>query len=298
MSDVFDVETSFDSVEYEIHTSPSVPTDLKGIVILCYNHDIQFRYRVVWVKLKNDSIADTFSCEFLRNFALHVCCNVKPFSANLFHLFDGAGKHLVPLGKLLNSQSTFLLRMIWKPRDLMKLHDADPAALRYLYHQCHDDFVYGDTIERISLKQRTLESLLGIVIFDMVAFALNSEPKIELKELKRRYRAKQFMNEKILTDIEPIKKFRSIYRMINTFRINRNCRENLGKHYRDFVSQGSENSNEGALNVMLSYIKAITDNVPSYFVINGQMADEDKMVVIDHPQNRIYVRHSDGTKAR
>lgn len=297
MSDASDVEMNFDSIEYEIHTSPSVPNDLKGIIILCYNHDIQFRYRVVWIKLSNDSITDTLSSEFLRNFALSVCCKVTPFSANLFHLFDGSGKHLVPLGKLSNSQSTFLLRMIWKPRDLMELHDADPTALRYLYHQCHDDFVYGDTIERISSKQRSLESLLGMVIFDMVAFALNSEPKIELKELRRRYHAKQFMNERILTDIEPIRRFKAFYRFINTIRINHNCSENLGKHYRDFAGQGSENSNEGALNVMLSFIKAITDSVPSYFVITGQMADRDKMVVIDHPQNRIYVRHSDGSKA-
>lgn len=292
--------------DYEIHTSSTLPNDFRGgIVIMCYNHDMQCRYHLLWIKPQNATNVRTFSCEFLRNLALSVCCNITPVASNLFHLFDETRKWLVPLGKLVDTVSTsqsptmFLLRMIWKPKDMTELHKVDPAALRYMYYQCHNDFVYGDIIEKVSPPQKTYESLLGLVLFDMVAYALNSEPKIGLKLLKKNYTANQFMSQRILTDIEPTHRFPSLYQIVNKFRLNIICRKNLGKHYREFsgqVSNGDPLKSDGPLTVMLSYIVAICDKIVDYFTITGQLLDGGK-VVIYHPQNEVFMEESDGAKA-
>ena len=284
------------SHNYELLTSETIPDPSIGrISIVCYNRDIVPRFQCVIVDSRQ-SVCFGCTAEELRDLALR-SWGISPAAAQLFHLYDRSGRHLIPLGQLVLATnvdpctSVVLLRAIWKPTSYRRLDAVDATALHYIYRQCHDDFVHGTLLERITRTQLCYETVLGWVIYDMVAFALSSQPAIPLAKLKRRYRASQFLNRRLLTEIDSPSSFKIIYRLFNPIRINYICSRYLEKFYEDFRQH--EN---GAIEVMIAYVGIITDNVTDYFVVREELASDGGFFVIDHGQKGIYKARSDGTE--
>ena len=270
---------------YESDTIPNSPS--QGVILVYFNRKVFPRF--CCLSIEQISNSPQWSCESLRNYVLEIC-EITPFVAHLFHLIDAATNLLIPLGKEIKDQQVLLLRILWRPEKLKAFHVVDPNALFYLYHQCHDDFVHGDILEKLPESEQKYETLLGWAMYDMIAFALNSDPKIPLSKLKKTYNASQFLSSRVLTEVEPKSTFKSFYRFVNLCRINNSVRKGLEMHYHEY-----DKTTNSRYNVMHSYIKSITDCTPHYFSIEARLADDKGFLMIDSQNNQILRKFPDGS---